>query len=77
MKFLEKNVGKTDRIVRVVLGVVVAALGFTYLAAPLSYVAYLIALILLFTGAYGTCGLYTLVGINTSEKPAEKPAEKK
>lgn len=62
MKFMEKNVGQIDRIV---LGVIVAAGSYMYLADPLMYVGYLIALILLFTGVFGTCGLYSLFNINT------------
>jgi hypothetical protein len=68
MKLFEKNVGQIDRIVRLVVGVVLAVVGYLYLAAPLSYVAYLLAVIMLFTGLMGTCALYSLIGINTAAK---------
>ena len=74
MKLFEKNVGQVDRIVRLVAGVVLAVAGYAYLSAPLNYVAYLLAVIMLFTGAMGTCTLYSLLGINTGGKAA--PAKK-
>jgi hypothetical protein len=72
MKFLEKNVGNTDRVIRFVLAVVFLASGLFMLAAPLSYVAYLLAAIMLFTGAMRTCGAYSVLGISTVEKQAKK-----
>jgi uncharacterized membrane protein HdeD (DUF308 family) len=67
MKLMEKNVGKTDRIVRLVLGVAAVAGGYLALAAPLSYVVMLVGIILIGTGALGTCALYSLIGMNTCE----------
>jgi len=68
MKIGEKNVGTTDRAVRIMLGIVAFAAGYLYLAAPISYIAYLFGLILLVTGALGTCTIYSLLGMNTLEK---------
>ncbi len=72
MKLFEKNVGNTDRLLRFVLAVVLAAAGYFMLSEPLNYAAYAVALILLFTGTTRSCGAYTVLGINTMEK-AEKP----
>jgi len=65
----EKNVGQADKIVRIVVGVLALA-GFflNWLAAPLSYLLVLIAIIMFATAALGTCGLYSLLGINTNKK---------
>jgi hypothetical protein len=72
---MKRNVGPTDRKVRLVAG---AALGITSLGIlldllPLPSVASpalgVVALILLATGASGTCGLYSLVGVNTDRSP--------
>lgn len=72
---MKQNVGPTDRKVRLVAG---AALGITSLGIlldllPLPSVASpalgVVALILLATGASGTCGLYSLVGVNTDRSP--------
>ena len=66
----EPNVGDMDRMARFVLAAVLIVVGFLFLAAPLSYVAYVIAIILIATGATRRCGLYTVAGINTMEKKA-------
>lgn len=57
---MEKNVGKTDKIIRYVLAVVFAYLGYS--TSPWFYLAAAIALI---TAITGLCGLYKLFGINT------------
>jgi uncharacterized membrane protein HdeD (DUF308 family) len=67
MKLLEKNVGKTDRIVRLVLGIAAAGGGYIALSEPLSYIVMLVGLVLIVTGALGTCGLYTVLGVNTCQ----------
>lgn len=65
MNLLEKNVGKTDRIIRLVLGLGAVAGGYLALAEPLSYIVMLVGLVLMATGALGTCALYSVLGINT------------
>lgn len=65
----EKNVGQADRIARAVAGVLALAAFFMGLvAAPWSYLLLLVAIIMLATAALGTCGLYSLLGINTAKK---------
>jgi VIT1/CCC1 family predicted Fe2+/Mn2+ transporter len=60
-----------DRVVRIILGIVlIAAFALGWVAAPWSYVVALIGLIALVTGAVGTCGLYSLIGMNTLGKNA-------
>jgi hypothetical protein len=68
LKLFEKNVGKEDRIIRLVAGVIVAIISQSQLTPPTQYVGFLIAIILLFTGAIGSCTLYTLLRINTKRK---------
>jgi hypothetical protein len=69
MKIGEKNVGMTDRIVRIVLGLIlIIAFALNYVPSPWSYLVAIIGLILLVTGALGTCGLYSVLGMNTLEK---------
>ncbi|PKL90640.1 MAG: DUF2892 domain-containing protein [Candidatus Goldiibacteriota bacterium HGW-Goldbacteria-1] len=58
------NEGKTDRIVRVVLGVGLVAAGFL-MTGPAAIVLWVLGAISLITGAIGFCGLYALLGINT------------
>jgi hypothetical protein len=54
------NVGTTDRIIRIIVGVVIIALGLIFR----SWWG-LIGLIPLLTGAVGVCLLYIPFGINT------------
>jgi hypothetical protein len=69
MKIGEKNVGMTDRIVRIVLGLIlIIAFALNYVPSPWSYLVAIIGLILLVTGALGTCGLYSVLGMSTLEK---------
>lgn len=63
---MKVNEGKTDRLIRFVLGAVLLAL---YLANVLTgtwgTVALVVSIVLLATAATGFCGLYALLGINT------------
>jgi len=67
MNLGEKNVGTVDRVIRIVVGILfLAGLALNMVAAPLSYLVALIGLILVVTGAIGTCPAYSLIGINTA-----------
>jgi hypothetical protein len=69
MKIGEKNVGMIDRMVRIILGIVLIAIfALNVVATPWSYLVALIGIILLVTGAVGTCGLYSVLGMSTLEK---------
>ena len=64
-----KNVGSADRAVRGVVGLVLAYLFFANaVAAPLSYLVLLVAIVMLATAALGWCHLYTLLKMNTAKK---------
>ncbi|WP_201601691.1 YgaP family membrane protein [Psychrobacter submarinus] len=54
------NVGRTDRTIRIIAGVVIIALGFYYQS-----LWGVIGLIPLLTGLFRSCVLYSLLGINT------------
>jgi uncharacterized membrane protein HdeD (DUF308 family) len=71
MKTGEKNVGTIDRAIRIILGLVlIGVFALNLVAAPWSYLVVLIGLIALVTGVFGTCGLYSLLGMNTMGKKA-------
>lgn len=53
-----RNVGKTERIIRVVVGLVLLALVFVGPQTPWGW----IGLVPLITGLLGWCGIYTLLG---------------
>lgn len=69
MKIGEKNVGMTDRAVRILLGIVlIAVFALNMVAAPWSYLVLIIGVVALATGVFGTCALYSLLGMNTLGK---------
>ena len=67
MNLLKQNMGKTDRIIRVVLGVFLIGNVFFALQHPIGW----IGVILIVTGIAGICPVYSLLGIN-SKSAAEK-----
>jgi len=67
-----KNVGGADRGIRLVLGVVLIALGLTHVVAgTLAIAAYVVGGIALVTGAFQFCPAWGIFGINTCA-PAKK-----
>jgi ABC-type uncharacterized transport system permease subunit len=73
MKFGEKNVGKQDQAVRAAVAIVlIAAVAGNYIGPPLSYLALILAFIMAATAALGTCGLYSLFGVNTCKLGTKK-----
>lgn len=61
---LKTNVGFVDRVVRVIVGLALLSLFFIYPGATWRY-GLLVGLVPLLTGLFGTCPLYTLLGIST------------
>ena len=68
---MKKNVGTTDRIIRIVLGAGLLTAGLV-LKGTLGMVLIGASVIALFTGIVGWCGLYMVLGINTNCKIEEK-----
>jgi hypothetical protein len=60
-----QNESQIDRIIRFVLGIVLAILGFTMFTGIIQIVMYALAFIALFTSITGFCLLYKLLGIKT------------
>ncbi|MFC3100376.1 DUF2892 domain-containing protein [Altererythrobacter lauratis] len=58
------NVGETDRILRIVVGLVLIALVFVGPQTPWGW----LGLIPLATGLLRTCPAYSLIGVNTCKK---------
>ncbi len=59
--FFKQNVGKLDRIIRVIVGALLVGNVFVGLQTVVGWVG----LILIVTGLFGTCPVYSLLGINT------------
>ena len=55
------NVGGIDRVLRIILGVVLIALAVTGKLVPCGW----IGVVPLLTGLFGTCPLYSLIGLST------------
>jgi hypothetical protein len=55
------NTGKVDRIIRVIVGALLVGNVFIGLQTVVGW----IGLILIVTGLFGTCPVYSLLGINT------------
>ncbi|HDZ42212.1 MAG TPA: DUF2892 domain-containing protein [Bacteroidetes bacterium] len=57
---MKRNVGKNDRLIHIILGIIIIALGIIFK----SWMG-LFGIIPLVTGLTGACGLYLPFGINT------------
>jgi len=67
MNLFKNNVGKVDRIIRIVVGVALVANVFYALQNPIGW----IGVILIITGIAGICPIYSLLNLNT-KTAAEK-----
>lgn len=67
-----------DRVVRIVIGFFALGYGAKYFDPPINAVAFLIGLIILLTGAIGTCSIYSMLGLSTAGRVNKaKPAPAK
>ncbi len=65
---MKNNEGRTDRIIRVVAGIVLLVLGIFVLPGnALAWILTIFGAILVLTGAIGFCPLYTLLKIKTTK----------
>ncbi|QCK16699.1 YgaP family membrane protein [Mangrovivirga cuniculi] len=66
---MEKNMGTTDRVIRVILAIIVVALYFTnIITGTVGITLMALAGIFLITGFISFCPLYTPFGLNTCSK---------
>ncbi len=66
---LEINEAPIDRVIRIVLGIALAAVALGgAVTAPLLYAVWLVAAIALVTGIVGFCPLYALLRVSTKSK---------
>ncbi len=71
---MKVNESTLDRIIRVLVGIILAILFATHIVAgTLGIILLIIAAILLLTGLVGTCGIYAMLGISSCKtKTAEQ-----
>jgi len=67
---MKPNVGSTDRIIRLILGVVIIVLGVIF-----NSLCGLIGVLVFLTGLLGQCGLYRIFGISTCKVKPPEPEE--
>ncbi len=68
-----KNVGSADKIIRIALAVVAAALGFVVGAGQVGGILlFVVAVVLLVTALVGFCPLYRLFGLSTNTSAQAK-----
>ncbi|MGQ3486519.1 YgaP family membrane protein [Roseovarius pacificus] len=60
--------GKTDRTIRAIVGVVLLFLALTSMSGGWAWVAGIVGAVLLATAAMGVCPPYAILGINTCKK---------
>lgn len=67
---MKKNVGKTDRIIRFVIGFVLLILTWIYtLSGWLNIVLIIVGILMIVTSLVGKCCLYSWLGKNTCKCP--------
>jgi hypothetical protein len=69
---LKKNVGGIDRTIRIVLGLGIAGAGLYFQ----SWWG-LLGVVILLTGVFSFCGLYSLIGVSTCPVEPPKDAQQK
>ena len=69
---MTKNMGMTDRTVRIIVAAVVAILAFTGIVkGTFLYILVALAAVFVATSAMGWCGIYALFGVKTCKtKPS-------
>lgn len=65
---LKPNEGKTDRVIRILLGVILLGLSLLSLTGTTQIIVFVVGAVALLTGAIGFCGIYKILGISTLEK---------
>lgn len=72
---IKPNEGKTDRIIRIIVGIGIITYSSLYLQDNIKTIISILGIMILATGLVGWCGLYTLLGINTC--PVKVKSKKK
>ena len=69
---MKPNEGSTDRIIRVIVGILLIIIGWPVLGNnALGIIFDIIGVVLLITGIAGFCGIYKVLGISTIKTPEE------
>ncbi len=63
-----KNVGKTDKMIRIIVGAILLILGLFMFHGVLKFLAIIVGIVLIATAFLGVCLLYLPLGINTNKE---------
>ncbi|SDX85534.1 Protein of unknown function [Lutibacter oricola] len=67
---MNKNMGSTDKIIRIIIALGLAALYFTnIISGTIAIIAIVVAVIFVLTSVVSICPLYSIFGINTCKVP--------
>lgn len=70
---MKKNMGKVDRILRVIVAIILAVLYFTdIITGTIGLVVLIFACVMFLTSLMGSCPPYNLLGINTCKMKEQK-----
>ena len=72
---MEKNVGTTDKVIRLIVAIILLAGGIS-LKGLAGTIAIMLGIVLLFTVVTGFCGLYKIFGITTCKGEKKSPDKK-
>lgn len=66
---MDKNVGKVDKLVRVLVALLLVGLYFSgILSGVLGYILLAVAGVMILTGLVNFCPLYSMLGVNTCKR---------
>lgn len=69
---MKKNVGQTDRVIRLILAVILVVLYFTQVVTgTLAIIVLVGGIVLAATSFFSICGVYALFGISTCKVPGK------
>ena len=69
---MKRNIGGADKYARIIIGALLVIIGTVGIA---NLVVTVVGLVVMGTGVFRFCGVYTLLGINTACKIAQKKEE--
>jgi succinate-acetate transporter protein len=70
---MQANVGKNDKTLRLIVGLVLLILGIMYRSSTIGVIAGIVGIIVLLTSLFGFCPMYSILKISTCKK--EEPKE--
>lgn len=70
---MKKNMGSTDKIIRIIIAIIIAVLYFTHVISGTWAIALLIlAAVFILTSVIGYCPLYSIFGLKTCKSSSEE-----